>query len=174
MKRVKMGEPIVEHPDEIIMPEVNYKQVAYIDKAKKFSGRTLPIPSVLIEYLNDSELKAFSFIFKQIRESGHCMLKVVTMSNMMCKSIPIVAGATKRLQEIGLIYYETNGHLRDKQINFEAIQKLEDFLVDLKPGAAAALRKEAKNTKILKIPEKTWDKIAAKYSYRDENEEEYD
>ena len=63
---------------------------------------------------------------------------------------------------------------RNKKIDFEVIQYLNDLLAEKKIGAATALRKKAKNKNIMSLPPTTLQYLERNFGYSDdetENEE---
>ena len=166
--------PIAEDDGAVVMPVIQYKKVQYIDSEKKFEGEVVPIPSVLIEYLDKVELKVFAHILRQTRRRGACVARLMTMGNQMQLSNVTIANATSRLRQMGFIYYENAGHKRNKKIDFNVIQSLNDMLKDMKPGAITALRKKAKNKHVQHIPPTVLEYVQTNFGYSDddiENEE---
>ena len=174
MSKVIQKKPISDEDGTVVMPKIQYKAVKYVDSEKKFEGEITPIPSVLIEYLDKVELKVFAHIMRQLRENGACIVRLQTMGTQMQLSNVTIANATSRLRQMGFIYYENAGHKRNKKIDFDAIQSLNDLLKDMKPGAIIALRKRAKNKNVQHIPPTILEYIQTNFAYNEddvENEE---
>lgn len=173
---LKQQLPITDSDDGIRMPIIRYKTTANVGSEKVFTGNVVPIPSVLIEYLDKVELKIFSIILKHIREHGVCYVRIGTMARNLGVTPVSIANATSRLRKMGILEYTNRGKKREKSINFNAIQKLEDYLKDKKPGAASALRKKNGLQNVENISQYVIEVINAKYSWHDdpEEDEEYD
>lgn len=168
--------PIQEKVDDIKIPQIKYRKVSYIDADKVFTGDIVPIPSVLIDYLDKYELKAFSIVLRQIRETGHCIVRLESMAKNLDVSYVSISAAMTRLKKMGIIDYHPYGRNREKTINFNTIQILHDFLKDAKPGATSALRKKAANSNINKLPDTAIKYIETNYRWHDDplEDEEYD
>ena len=96
---------------------------------------------------------------------------------MRCTQASII-NAVNRLESMGIITKSRmpgNNRRYSKKINFENIQKLDDFIKDKKPGAAAMLREEMGDNDISEIPKNIAKRIEALYSWSDDpaEEEEY-
>lgn len=173
---LKQQLPITDSDDGVRMPTIRYKTMASIGSEKVFTGEVVPIPAVLIEYLDKVELKVFSIILKHIREHGVCYIRIETLAKNLDVTPVSIANATSRLRKMNIVKYNTRGRKREKTINFEAIQKLGDYLKNKKPGAITALRKKNGLQDIEKISPYIIEVINAKYSWHDdpEEDEEYD
>lgn len=169
--------PIAEGNDEIKIPKIRYKQVAYVEASDKvFNGDITPIPSILIEYLNKTELQTFALILKQIRDHGYCIMRIETMKTYLGMSHVSLANTMSKLKSMGIINYDQCGKRKNRTINFDAIQKLQDLLKGRKPGAAPALRKRIKSKDISKLSEADIKFIDTYYTWHDDpdEDEEYD
>lgn len=165
--------PIAESDDEIKIPKIRYKQVAYVEASDKvFNGDITPIPSVLIEYLNKTELQTFAIILKQIREHGYCIMRIETMAAYLGVSRVSLANTTSRLKSMGILNYDSYGKRRNRTINFEAIQKLHDLLNGRKPGAAPALRKRVKSKDINKLSDSDIKFIENHFTWHEDEDED--
>lgn len=167
---------INEGENEILMPVAD---IAYSIREKKvFSGDVVPIPNVIIEYLDNKELQIFSLIFRHQRKHGSCIMRQrVIAEYMRCTQASIIS-AVNRLESMGIITksrLESNNRRYSKKINFENIQKLDDFIKDKKPGAAAMLREEMGDSNISNIPPNIVKRIEALYKWSDDpaEDEEY-
>lgn len=173
---LKQQLPITDSDDGVRMPTIRYKTMASVGSEKVFTGEVVPIPAVLIEYLDKVELKVFSIILRHTREHGVCYIRIETLAKNLDVTPVSIANATSRLRKMNIIKYNSRGRKREKTINFEAIQKLGDYLKDKKPGATIALRKKNGLQDIEKISPYVIEVINAKYSWHDdpEEDEEYD
>lgn len=169
---LKQQLPITDSDDGIRLPTIRYKTTANVGSEKVFTGNVVPIPSVLIEYLDKVELKVFSIILKHIREHGVCYVRIETLAKNLGVTAVSIANATSRLRKMGIIKYDNRGRKKEKSINFQAIQKLEDYCKDKKPGAITALRKRNGLQSIENISQYVIEVINAKYSWHDDPEED--
>jgi DNA-binding MarR family transcriptional regulator len=167
---------INEGDNEILMPVAD---IAYsIRERKVFSGDVVPIPNVIIEYLDNKELQIFSLIFRHQRKHGSCIMRLRVIAEYMRCTQASIINAVNRLESMGIITKSRmpgNNRRYSKKINFENIQKLDDFIKDKKPGAAAMLREEMGDNDISEIPKNIAKRIEALYSWSDDpaEEEEY-
>lgn len=168
--------PIQDDDSGVKIPMIQYKTVAHIVPDEVFTGSIVPIPSVLVEYLDKTELKIFAIVLKQIRERGICYLRVESIAKNLGLTTVSISNATSRLRRMGIMEYVPHGKKREKIINFEAIKKLGDFLADKKPGAAPALRKKSGLQNIGQISQNNIDFVNQYYSWHEdlEEDEEYD
>ena len=165
--------PISEGDNEIRIPKIRYKQVAYVDEANSvFNGDVTPIPSVLIEYLSKTELQTFAVIIKQIREHGYCIMRLETMATYLGLSRVSLANTISKLKSMGILSYDQYGKRKKRIVNFDTIQKLHDVLRDRKPGAAAALRKRVKIKNINNLSDMDIKFLDNNFSWHDDPEEE--
>lgn len=168
---------INEEDGEIKIPTIKYRQVAYVEASDKvFQGEVTPIPSVLIEYLNKTELQTFAVILKQIREHGYCIMRIETMASYLDVSKVSLANTMTKLKSMGFLCYNQYGKRKNRTINFDTIQKLSKLLQDRKPGAAPALRKRVKSKDINKLNDSDIKFIETKYTWHNDidEDEEYD
>lgn len=168
---------LIDRPDEIAVPEISYKIVSEVDQQTQFKGPCVPIPVVLLEYLTKSELKLFSIILKTYRDTGRCTLRLVDFGKKMGVTPINISNMMGGLQRMGIISNTIGyGRKRNKEIHFDAIQKLHDYLEDMKPGAPIALRAKMKQKDISNIPPSIDLYMQANYAYSDDEveNEEYD
>ena len=173
-RKIKLNNPIEEVDGEIILPSAEYKTIVNIRESKVFTGRTMPIPVVMIEYLWENELKIFAYILKHHRDHGCCLTGVRSMAQAIGITYPSVSASLVRMQHMNIIYQDISGRKRNKIINWEAIQKFEDMVKDMKTGVAIAVRKKAKDRPIDNLPQSMLREIAAQFTIYDdpiENEE---
>ncbi len=173
-KQIELNSPIIEDDGELILPKAEYQTVINIRGEKVFSGRTMPLPVVMIEYLLENELKIFSFILKLHREYSCCLLGVRQMATAIGITYVGVSSCLSRMQHMNIIYQEPVGRQRNKIINWEAIQAFDDVVKDMKNGAAIAIRRKAKDRPIDSLPESILREVRAQFSIHDdpvENEE---
>ena len=133
---------VVEKSDEILITRTYYKICPTSEIAKVFSGHTIPLPTSLIFFLKETELKTFIVIFEEIRKTGHCLLHKNEIAEIINVSPITINGPLARLAKLGIIYYkEFCNRRREIAINFEAIQKIENMASGYMPNAPIYLRK---------------------------------
>lgn len=171
--KIRKNPTIREGEYEIRIPKVSYKQVACVEAANKvFQGDITPIPSVLIEYLSKTELQTFAIILKQIREHGYCIMRIEGIASYIGVSRVSLANTMSRLKSMGLICYDNCGKRRNRTINFDVIQKLNDLLKDRKPGATAALRKKVKTKNIEELSDSDIQLLDTNYTWHNNEDED--
>lgn len=166
---------LIDRPDEIAVPSISYKLVSEVGQQTQYKGACVPFPTVLLEYLDNAELKLLGLLLRTRRETGRCTASLKDLSKGMGITHIALSKITVRLQKMGIIVMATGfGRKRDKQICFENIQKLSDYLENMRPGAAVALRKKMKEKDISNIPPSIDLHMKANYAYSEdevENEE---
>ena len=172
----KQKTPIKEGENEIQMPAIQYHKVATIESQQVFTGSITPIPSVLIEYLDKTELKVFSIVLKHQRENGVCYVRLPTIAAQLKMTPTSIFNATSRMKSMGILKYENKGRRRNKMINFQAIQALNDLLLELKPGATINLRQKIKNKNVENITASIQTYLNDNFGYTGDpiEDEEYD
>lgn len=144
---------LTDLPNEIAVPSVKYRLVPKIIKDVRFTGLCTPIPTVLIEYLDNSELKLFCVLLRMQREKGTCLAKLNELGEAVGLTHVSVSKILTRLCDMNLITQELGyGRKRNKVINFKSLQSLADYLAEMKEGAGCALRKKMKNKNVMNIP----------------------
>lgn len=162
-----------EADGEIQIPTIKYRQVAYVEASDKvFQGEVTPIPTVLIEYLNKTELQTFAVILKQIREHGYCIMRIETMASYLGVSKVSLANTMTKLKSMGIINYNQFGKRRNRTINFDTVQKLSTLLQNRKPGATPALRKRVKSKDINKLTDSDIKFIETQYTWHNDIDED--
>lgn len=170
------NKPIEEAEGELMLPRMKYKTVVTVREDTVFRGRTIPMPSVLLEYLGNNELKAFAIILKHHREFGCCILKTTSMASIIGITHISLASTMTKLRNMGLVYYVVKGKKRDKVIDWDAVQKLEEITRNWKPGGAMALRKRVKDRCVTNIQPSIIREIDTQFAIYDDpvENEEYD
>lgn len=138
-------EEIVGSDKQLTLSKIEIKRKYCVDVAmfskQKFIGDLTPIPSVLIDYLNSSELKVFSRILGQLKNHSTCIIRRNSLANDLGVSAVTITTVLNSLEKMGIITQENDGRRKSKNINFATIQVLNDVLEDKLPGAAHAYRK---------------------------------
>ncbi len=168
---------LVDVQDVIAVPDIKYKMVPEVGQKAQFTGTCVPIPAVLLEYLDRSELRLFGILLMVHRRTGKCTMRLPDLGKQMGMTHITVSKLMKKLQGMGIISLASGyGRRRNKVIHFDAIQKLHDYLEDMKPGAASALRKKMKSKNVAEIPPSIDLYMRSNYAYSDDEveNEEYD
>ena len=165
----------------IVMPKIKYEIVATIEHEEAFSGMVLPIPKVLIYFLNNNELKVVSTIIEETNETGECALTVREIAIKMQLSPPTVSGALYSLRKMGLLVEISNGERGNGKIrtlNYATVQHLNDLVEGEDPGIYSRIRKATRKTVILNLTRedvvKAYDRYVLPPDHDPEEEEEYD
>ena len=169
-----MRNPIIEGDGEVKLPRVKYKTVTVVREETVFSGRTMPMPMVLFEYLTASEMKVFAIILRHHREHGCCIIKTTAMAKIVGVTHISIANIMTKLKNMGIIYYEIAGKKRDKIIDWSTIEVLDKMSEKWKAGGLTALRKKLKDKNINRIVPSQYKDIRAQYEINNdptENEE---
>ena len=160
----KLHEILIRERDgEVRLPVIKYRLVADVGSRRIYKGPTLPIPLSLLEYLNESELKVFSFILDRMRKTGHCVSMTETMANALGVTRATIQVALTALKNMGFVYYEPLHLKRDKLIDFDVVARLDDIVRDLKVGASAELKKRAGRINVNEIPQNMIDELRKDY-----------
>ncbi len=114
----------------------------------QYDGELLPLPMVLVKYLNATELKVFAFILGKRNNNGGCHCRREAIAKELKTSTVTVSKILNRLEAMGIITQTRVGMRLDRKINFDTIQVLDELLADRLPGAAAAFRAAMENCNI--------------------------
>lgn len=165
----------------IVLPTVKYKILATVETEEVFDGMVMPIPKVLIYFLSKNELMVVSTIMEEANENGECALSVKELAIKMQLSIPTLSNCLYSLRKIGLLLETPNGKRgggRIRQLNYPAIQHLNDLVEEEDPGIYARIRKATRKINILNL---TKDDVKSAYDthvlepgHDPAEEEEYD
>lgn len=171
-----MKKPIVEGEGEVILPRVKYKTVLAIKEETVFTGRTMPVPMVLFEYLTGNEMKVFTIVLRHHREHGCCILKSTAMAKQLGITHISIANIFAKLKNMGLIYFEAVGKKRNKLIDWDTIDVLDKMSTKWKAGGVSALRKKMRDKNINRIVPDQYRDIRAQYEISNDpiENEEYD
>jgi len=93
----------------IVLPKVKYQVLATVETEEVFNGMVIPMPKVLIYFLNKNELMVVSTIMEEANENGDCALSVKELAIKMKLSIPTVSDSLYSLRHIGLLLETPNG-----------------------------------------------------------------
>lgn len=135
----------------IVVPEVKYEVIATVEEKQVFHGMVLPIPRVLIYYLKHHELMVVSTIIEETNETGTCALSVKELATRLKISIPSLSNCMYSLRKVGLLQEMPNGKRgggKLRQLNYDAIQHLNDLVEGEDPGIYARIRKASKKIDI--------------------------
>ena len=171
-----MRKPIVEDDGEVRLPQVKYKTVAVIREETVFTGRTMPVPMALFEYLSGSEMKVFAIVLRHHREHGCCLIKSTSMAKQLGVTHISIANIFAKLKNMGLIHFEIVGKKRNKVIDWDTIEVLDKMSEKWKAGGLMAMRKKLKDKNINRIVPDQYRDIRAQYEISNDpiENEEYD
>lgn len=135
----------------IVLPKIRYEIQATVEKEQVFHGMVLPIPRVLIYYLNRNELIVLSAIIEDSVESGHSSMTVRDMAARLKLSVPTLSHTLYVLRRVGLLLECPNGKRgagRVRKLNYDTIQHLNDLVEGEDPGIYSRIRKASKKIDI--------------------------
>jgi len=176
IKEFKQKKPIVEMEGEVRLPIFEYQTVVTVKDDTVFTGKTMPMPEALFEYLSGSEMKVFAIILRHQREHGCCIIRTTTMAKAVGVTHISIANTLTRLKKMGIIHYEVAGKRRDKVIDWDAIAILDQMSAKWKAGGLVALRKKLKDKDISRITPDNYRDIRAQFEINNDpiENEEYD
>lgn len=145
------GELITEGPGEIVLPKVEYKKYGDIKQKTVYTGRVIPIPYVLIEYLSYMELKVFAFILDQIRTHTACYCSQKEIAKRLGFTEVAVSHAANKLVQMNIVTIIPKSRKRGKEINFDAIEYLTKLTENRAAGATHFLRQKIGTRDVMKI-----------------------
>lgn len=189
LKKNKQGkpDPIIIKIDPaqlkngISIPKVKYEVTALVETDQVFDGMVLPIPKVLLYYLNHNELMIVATILEETTENGECSLTVRDLAIKLKLSIPTISNVLYALRKQGLLIESPNGKRgagRIRKLNFKAIQHLNDLLKDENPGVFTRIRKATRKTDVSNLTradiEKSYDHKVLAPEHDPAEDEEYD
>lgn len=138
----------------IVLPKVKYEILATVETEEVFDGMVIPIPKVLIYFLSKNELMVVSTIMEETNENGECALSVQELAVKMRLSVPTLSNCLYSLRKIGLLLETPNGKRgagRIRQLNYPAIQHLNDLVEEEDSGIYARIRKATRKINILNL-----------------------
>ncbi len=138
----------------IVLPKVKYEILATVETEEVFDGMVIPMPKVLIYFLSKNELMVVSTIMEEANENGECALSVQELAIKMRLSVPTLSNCLYSLRKIGLLLETPNGKRgggRIRQLNYPAIQHLNDLVEEEDPGIYARIRKATRKINILNL-----------------------
>lgn len=147
----------------IVVPKVKYEVQATLEYEQVFHGMVLPIPRVLVYYLNHIELQIVSIIIEETNENAFCELTVRGIATRLKVSTPTVSNALWSLRRAGLLLERVSGNSgqsRLRKINYETVQHLNDLVEGEDPGVYGRIRKA---TRKIDISNMTKDDIREAY-----------
>lgn len=163
---------------DISIPGIEYKVVAQPILNKVFTGNVTVIPTVLIFYLRNQELKIVATIIQETMECGVCSLNSKQFAVRNSMFIQTVYTVLNNLKKMGIVYEDRKGWEVLRAIDFEAVQHLNDLVAVEDRGVYIRLRKHAKFRNISKLTrkdvEKCYDLRILPPDHDIEEEEEYD
>lgn len=165
----------------IVLPKVKYEVLATVEEEQVFHGMVLPIPRVLLYYLNRHELMVVATIIEKTNETGICASTLKDMSTKLKVSVPSLSNCLFSLRKVGLLLEEPNGKRgggRLRKLNYEAIQHLNDLVEGEDPGIYTRIRKATRKIDITHLTKedinKAYDNKVLQPDHDPAEEEEYD
>lgn len=166
---------------QIVIPKVTYQIVTNVVAKSVFNGGILPLPRVLVYFLNHNELLVVSTIFEESGPDGECALTVKQIAKRLQLSTPSVSAALYNLRKIGVLLEVPNGKRgsgKNRMLNYKAIQHLDNLLENEAVGVYPRVRTATRKTNILNLTKadikNAYDNQVANPEYGPEEEEEYD
>lgn len=170
-KKAKLGKPkpivIKIDPTEqrqgIVLPEVTYKVAVEVEQKEVFCGMVVPIPRVLLYFLNHMELMVVSSILEDSINGEGCALSAKDIGARLKISAPTIHNTFYTLRKLGLLLEQPNGKKgtgKIRKLNYEAIQHLNDLVEDEDASVIFRLRKA---TRIIDITHLTKESVQAAY-----------
>ncbi|MDE6023725.1 MAG: hypothetical protein K2G13_09525 [Muribaculaceae bacterium] len=138
----------------IVLPKIKYQVIATVETEEVFKGMVLPIPKVLIYFLNHNELMIVSTILEECTETGECSLSVQQLATKIKISIPTLTNCLYALRKVGLLLESPNGKRgagRIRKLNYKAIQHLNDLVEGEDSGIYARIRKAVRKINIMNL-----------------------
>lgn len=165
----------------ISIPKITYQVVASVEEEEVYQGMILPLPRVLVYFLNHNELMTVATIFEHTRDYGECALTVKKMAAKLKLSIPTMSGCLYSLRKIGLLQEMPDGRRgggRIRKLNYMAIQHLNDLCEGEDFGIFPRIRKATRKTDIMSLTKKdikkAYDNRVLEPGHDPAEEEEYD
>lgn len=163
---------------DINVPQMEYRVVAQPILKTQFTGHVSVIPTVLIFYLSNQELKVVATIIQETMENAVCTLSAKQLSVRIGISMPSLYTTIYKLRKMGVIYEERHGRHIKRAIDFNAVQHLNDLLNIEDRGIYKRLRGKLHNKNLNNITEqdleRAYDKYVLPVNHDPEEEEEYD
>lgn len=165
----------------IVIPEVRYEIVPVLDNVEVFRGMVIPIPKILIFFLNQNELMVMALIIEETNLHGECKLSTQQIADRIKRTKDRVYKSLYTLRKLGLLIEWPNGkkgNSRNRVVNFDTLQHLNDLVEGEDMGVYARIRKKTRKVNIMRL---TKEDIKSAYDHRvldpdhdPVEEEEYD
>jgi len=166
---------------DIVMPEFKYVVMAEVEMKPQFTGEITPMPTVMLFFLSQLELKVFSIILEDYYRKGTCDMTIKQMSVKILRNFPCISRVLGSLRQRGLLLEAPcglPGARKSRIINFKAIQHLNDLVQDEDPGVYSRIRRATRKTNILNLTKEDirngYDNKVLPPDHDPEEEEEYD
>lgn len=165
----------------IALPKITYQLYASVKEEEVYNGMVLPLPRVLVYYLNHNELLVVATIFEQTRDYGECALSVKELAAKLKISVPTLSNCLYSLRKIGLLQEYPDGKRgggRIRKLNYTAVQHLNDLCEGEDPGIYTRIRKATRKIDIMNLTKedvrKAYDHQVLEPGHDPAEEEEYD
>lgn len=147
-------DPLKLKRQSLVLPKVTYNVVASTEMEEVFTGSVLPIPTVLIYYLTHTELLVAAVIMEETNEHGECLLTVSELATRIKTTNATISTALYSMRRFGLLLETPNGmrgNGRNRMLNYQAIQHLNDLVEGEDPGIYVRIRRAASKKSIPNI-----------------------
>lgn len=165
----------------IALPKITYQILASVEEEEVYRGMVLPLPRVLVYYLNHNELLIVATIFEYTRDYGECALSVKDLSARLKLSIPTISNCLYSLRKIGLLQEMPDGKRgagKIRKLNYTTIQHLNDLCEDEDSGVYTRIRRATKKKDIMNLTKEdirqAYDNQVMEPGHDPAEEEEYD
>lgn len=165
----------------LVLPKIQYQITASSELHSVFHGKVTPIPTVLIYFLNHTELMVITTIMEQTNDDGECVMTVKEIARHLRMTTPTISTSLYNLRRAGLLLESPNslkGNGRNRMLNYRAVQHLNDLVEGEDSGIYSRIRRATHKQDILHISKTDLDNAYDQYilspDHDPEEEEEYD
>lgn len=167
---------------DILMPKVHYKVITTAEVERVFNGMILPIPRVLMYFLNHTELQLIGMIMEETATKGECYFCIKDYATRLNITNATVSASLYKLRRKGLLIEAGNGRRgrgKIRKINYKTISHLDNLVEGEDIGVFTRLKKVLKQkfiiTNITKADiHNAYDNKVLPPIHDPEEEEEYD
>lgn len=187
-KKAKLAKPkpitIKIDPTEqrqgIVLPEVTYKVSVEVEQKEVFCGMVVPIPRVLLYFLNHMELMVVSIILEDSINGEGCTLSAKEIAKRIKVCDPTIHNTFYVLRKLGLLLEQPNGKKgtgKIRKLNYAAIQHLNDLVEGEDASVIFRLRKATRTIDVNHLTKESvraaYDNVALAPDHDPAEEEEY-
>ena len=184
---IKREEPVVIEVDphelrsQIVVPRIQYRIVASFTNEVVFTGMVMPMPKVLMFFLTHPELLVVAKIIDETSHRTECTLSIKDFSISAKMAYAKISAAMHSLKRMGLMLEASAGTRRagkNRKLNYEAIQHLNDLVEGEDPGIYSRIRRATRKRNIMGLTKEdvrgAYDNYVLEPGHDPEEEEEYD